>query len=251
MIYWFSGNGNSAWVAQQLALLLGEQVACIQADAHSEICVDGQRFGLVFPVHAWSMPKVVADFLKRLLIKDNTRPYVFFVGTFGDDVGKTSRDVRRALLKQGLTLQGTFGVQMPNTYVCLPFFDVDSPTLAQQKLERAKETISQIAKQVQQAACTSYGLVPGAFPWTKTYLLGLLFRTCLLNPKYFHAEPQCIACGKCAKVCPMKNITMQEGVPRWGTNCSMCLACYHHCPRHAVAWKRFTRGKGQYFFKEK
>ena len=39
---------------------------------------------------------------------------------------------------------------------------------------------------------------------------------------------------------------LAEGRPVWGADCAMCLACYHHCPEHAVGYGNATKGKGQY-----
>ncbi|MBR6629625.1 MAG: 4Fe-4S binding protein, partial [Bacteroidaceae bacterium] len=52
--------------------------------------------------------------------------------------------------------------------------------------------------------------------------------------------------GLCAKLCPVDDI---EGLPpRWkhDGSCTNCLACYHHCPQHAIHWGKMKRG--QYVF---
>ena len=44
----------------------------------------------------------------------------------------------------------------------------------------------------------------------------------------------CIGCGVCSKVCPMKNIEMNENraIPRG--RCTMCYRCISLCPQKAI-----------------
>lgn len=40
----------------------------------------------------------------------------------------------------------------------------------------------------------------------------------------------------CTKVCPVKNITMEEK-PKYNGNCQDCLACIHNCPQKVISLK--------------
>ena len=44
----------------------------------------------------------------------------------------------------------------------------------------------------------------------------------------------CIGCGKCAGLCPMRNISMVDGSPRPGSRCTMCYRCISSCPEQAI-----------------
>lgn len=65
MILWYSGCGNSRFVADSLAARLGEKTVFIpQADSLS--FAEGEILGIVFPVYAWSVPNLVSDFLRKV-----------------------------------------------------------------------------------------------------------------------------------------------------------------------------------------
>ena len=80
-----------------------------------------------------------------------------------------------------------------------------------------------------------------------------LFMASLTSPSHFKVdEKRCIGCGRCERRCPLSNVKLSaEHVPTWGKNCTMCLACYHVCPSHAINYGPFTSGKGQYLAPDK
>ena len=98
----------------------------------------GERIGFIFPTHAWGLPKGLDRILSSLQFSgydDNN--YCYMICTCGDDVGETARLWRRAVKGAGLHGDAAFSVAMPNTYVCLPGFDVDDTQTATRKLENA------------------------------------------------------------------------------------------------------------------
>ena len=55
--------------------------------------------------------------------------------------------------------------------------------------------------------------------------------------KGFYTDDRCKSCGLCQRVCPTKNITMQDGRPVWNHNCHGCDACVSYCPTKAIQFK--------------
>ena len=247
MIFYFSGVGNSAWVARHLAERLQDNVLSVAEEINKGInyvAKPGEKVGFVFPVYGWEPPKIVLDFVGK--IQMNCPDYLYFVCTCGDDVGKTTKVFESAIRAKGWKCNAGFSVTMPDTYVCLPGFDVDDKATLQLKMENATARVEYIAgellKGVQMAKFDCY---EGPLPYTKTYVLGGLFRAFLMSPKPFKATDKCTACGLCAKKCPVHNIKVEDK-PQWGNNCTMCLACYHACPHHAIEYGKRTKNKGQY-----
>lgn len=244
MLFYFSGTGNSAWVARELGNRLRDEV-CSIADLLDNREIDaGERLGIVFPVYAWGLPSVIRQWLKT--VRFSPKPlYVYFVCTCGDDAGKTAALTVRALAEQGLACDAGFSVQMPNTYVCLPGFDVDSEKVSGRKLRDAVERVRQIARYVADRKSV-FDCHEGSIPWIKSFLFRPFFNRFLMSSRLFRATDACVSCGKCVASCPLRNIRLENSRPVWGTHCTMCLSCYHHCPAHAVAYGNRTKGKGQY-----
>jgi ferredoxin len=68
---------------------------------------------------------------------------------------------------------------------------------------------------------------------------GLLLVEIRHGNDYFYADPKCVGCGTCEKVCPSKKIAMAGNKPVWQNHvrCHFCYACVNYCPRKAVQIK--------------
>ena len=55
--------------------------------------------------------------------------------------------------------------------------------------------------------------------------------------KGFYADSKCTGCSTCLKVCPTKNITMENSRPVWNRKCHGCNACVVYCPSKAIQFK--------------
>ncbi len=242
MIVYFSGTGNSRAVAGRLADLLGESMSFLlpAPDLSAE-----ERVIWVTPIYSWGLPPVVVEAIKTARCRQGSQH--FLVATHGDDLGNTHRQWRKLIAEKGLDAVATFSVTMPNTYVSLPFFDVDSPAVEQSKLDAMPGRVDEIARMIKSGTRVD-DVVRGAFAGIKSGMIYPVFIRHALSAKPFTINESCISCGKCERSCPMQNIKLTDGHPVWGSNCAGCLGCYHICPTHAINRGRATIHKGQYYF---
>lgn len=255
MIIVFSGTGNSMHVARMLSGILGDGIVTLPQPSTALPAPDHDRVIWVMPVYSWGIPPVVARWMKTMDIPGGEHLPHFGVFTCGDDIGNAHFMWGRAADRRNWEPLGEWSVQMPNTYVLMKGFDVDSPTVARKKIEsataRTRHIADLIAKMTETFNAGGYcepvaDVVRGRFAWIKTAVIYPWFKRYAMSPEPFFADSRCIGCSICANSCPLKNISMDGGHPRWGKDCALCLRCYHICPRHAVAYSIATRGKGQY-----
>jgi len=251
MIYYYSGCGNSRFIAEQLAEGLGQETAFIpefqrqMGENGMDVDVDGQSVGFVFPIYAWAAPHLVEDFV--LSVRWAGKPsYVWFACTCGDEMGMTHKTFAQTLLKAGLVLDAAYCFQMPETYLCFPGFKLDTEEGAKRKIDAAREKLPTVIESIK-AERKVMDLIIGSMPRLKSYWIAAGFNKVVSDEKY-HVLDSCISCGKCEKVCPLHNIKMVDGRPQWQGGCTQCMACYQYCPTNAIRYATYTDGKGQYHF---
>lgn len=253
MILWYSGCGNSRFVADTLSReLKDENMVFIPEAARQGTVLDfgpEEILGIVFPVYSWSVPKLVSEFLRKARITGHPR-YIFAACTCGDETGLTIKHLKKDLSKQGLTLDAFFSFQMPETYINLPGFKLDTPENAQRKINATKTQLEDTVKLIQQRAIGNYDKLNGGSSFLKSNILKPLFYGLLITDRKFTVSDACIGCGICAKNCPLQNITIENDRPKWNGHCTNCMSCYHRCPRNAINFGSATQGKGQYYFKQ-
>ena len=129
MIYYFSGTGNSRFIAREIATLTNDTALDIAATQTAPPDENHAFLGIVFPVYGWQPPKIVRRFCATLDAASAKGRFVYIIMTCGTDCGKTLKILRRLMLLRGIGIDSAYSVIMPDVYVCLPGFEVDKDEL--------------------------------------------------------------------------------------------------------------------------
>lgn len=254
MIFYFTGTGNSLWVAKTVAESFSDKLVAISDYFNGNVMTlpeftlsPEERIGFIFPVHAWGIPPLMRKFIEQLQLKSYTGQLVFGIFTCGDECGYTREMFLKIIKEKGWKCQHTYSVQMPNSYIVFPKFDVDSKELERQKIENAKLLLPAIIKAIRKdSPINEYA--KGSMPFLKSRIIYPQFCKHAMNSRPFYTTDACTTCGLCATICPTKNITITEK-PVWGNHCTQCLACIHRCPVRAIEYGKVTQNKGRYYYK--
>lgn len=256
MILCFSGCGNSKFVANELSRLTGDTIQFINpGDDHPVVNLQpSEPLGIVCPVYAWAVPRLVTEYIKRLkilhadtLTNPESVSYCYLACTCGDNVGRTPERLARVLRSKGIRLNAAFSFVMPETYINIPGFHLDSDSNAARKIAAVRDRLPQVAARILNRD-NVIDVERGKMPIVNSYILNPLFYGLLITDRKFTVSDDCVRCGKCAEVCQLNNISIEGGRPVWHGNCTNCMACYHHCPSNAIHFGKATKGKGQYVF---
>ena len=214
MILYFSGTGNSKYVAKRIADALGDALVNlndrIKASDTSSV-ETGERLIIVTPTYAWRIPRVVRDWLRKTELRGAKQ--VWFVMTCGSEIGNADKYNRELCAEKGLSCMGTAQIVMPENYIAM--FSAPQADEARQIVAQAEPRIDRAIAAIQ---------ANQLFAPTRNNLYDRLmsgpvnpvFYKCFVKADAFTVSDACIGCGQCAKRCPMNNVTLKDGKPSWG-----------------------------------
>ena len=248
MILYFTGTGNSGYVARRIAEGLGEPLLCLndRIKAGGTAPVEtGERLVIVTPTYAWRIPRIVEDWLLHTELTGAKRAW--FVMTCGSEIGDADRYNRRLCQAKGLVCMGTAQIVMPENFIAM----FNAPTV-----EEARRIVAKAEPFIDRAIAAIRAGHMFSPPRKKLYdriassAVNPVFYLLFVKANSFTASDVCIGCGKCEKLCPLNNITLQNARPVWGSNCTQCMACICYCPTRAIEYGKKSAGKPRYHFEE-
>jgi ferredoxin len=236
-IYYYTGTGNSLWVARTLAKELGETDLVSIPDLTGRDQIDGADvIGLVFPVYIWGVPAPIVKFAGRLR---GLRPsYVFAVAVNGGQVSNTLVELGDLLKTNGIDLSSGFEIRTPSNYI--PWGGPGPKEKQNQLFDEGRAKLARIAAHVRDRKTGPTEKGPLWQRLVFTLFHKLTFDKVPNMDGKFWVDEKCNECGLCAKVCPAGNITIDNGKPSWNHRCEQCLACIQWCPREAIQYGRKT-----------
>jgi ferredoxin/flavodoxin len=250
-LFYFSGSGNTEWVAEKFSAELSGtyRVELIDIDEFERF---GKRFdddfekaGVIYPVHALNAPANVLKFLKKSLPTGAGRKF-FIVKSPGDPFfnGGATTEIRKMLNKNGYIVTHESLVVMPAN-VFMRYRD----SFISKLLEVAEKKIRKAGLEIMEDK-----IVLHRNPWWIRFSTWISSRMETAGSPMFgkdlRVNNDCTKCGLCMKICPKGNITAdKEGKPRFGWKCMICMRCIYKCPDNAISPFFFKFFKVKNFYK--
>ena len=242
MILWFSGTGNSRYVAEKIAKETGDKLFSINNSMKMDEPYNGndENLVVVVPTYAWRIPKIVDKWLRNSNFEGAKR--IWFVMTCGGDIGGAAKYNRQTSIDMGLEYMGTMEIVLPDNYIIM--FKPESEETSKRLFTEAEP---KIADAIEKLKAGKPFIDPKAGFYKK-------FMSTAINPGFnwslkiagYHTDDKCIGCMKCVDKCPLNNIKFANGKPEWGNNCTQCMACISYCPTNAIEYKNKTNGKDRH-----
>lgn len=247
MIVYFSATGNTRFVAEELARLLDDEALDlsprIRAGDFSDIHSDTPLL-VCSPIHVSGLPKFYADYLKKVAFTGSADVYGVF--TNAGYSGIAGAQLKAICRKKGMRFKGFSEFKFPGIHITSITHKPISDEEVEKRIRTSSERVPSVARVMQRGADFE-----NKHAWLAevalTAALAPFLRFVGMRTKGFWATEQCIACGKCEKICPVAAIQMRSGKPSWiPSHCAHCMACVHNCPVEAIEYGKRTQGKRRY-----
>ena len=231
----FSASGNTLRVAKLFSERLSERGAeCetvrIREDMAAPDVASADTLVIGYPVHGFNAPQNVVDFAKGLPECENKVYYI--IKTSGEPLhvnDASSRILDRILKKKGYIKRGEFHYVMPYNMIFR-----HSDDMAALMWQAARNTAPADADKI--FAGEEAQLKAGLLAVMTRFVVAVEHKAMPYLGRLFKVKKEkCISCGRCAKLCPMLNIEMKDGLPVFGKNCIGCTACSFNCPADAIS----------------
>lgn len=247
MILYFTGTGNSRHIARLISKEIDDEIMSIneliKSGSNNEIKSD-KPFVFIAPTYAWRIPMVVEKFIKNIKLSGNRK--VYFILTCGADTGDATSFLKDISKEKGLEFMGLRALVMPDNYIVM--YSTPSDEENERRIKNVEEEVNKIVK---------YIVSGRKFEENKTTIIdrmksnsiNKMFYKIYVSAKGFHTTGKCISCGKCEGLCPLNNIILVDEKPKWGENCTHCMACICGCPTYAIEYKNKTKNRRRYYLK--
>jgi len=243
MIIYFSGTGNSAYLAKRIAEGTNDEVVNlfdkIRNNDYSGIYSE-KPFVTVCPTYAWHIPNILKEWLDNAKLIGNDK--IYFVLSCGGEVGNAKKWAKEYCERKSKVFLGLSGVFMPDNYIVM--FKAPGKEDAKKIILKSEPVIDEIINCInkEEVIDSNVRLVDHILsgPVNKG------FYKKYVNDKKFLVKDTCIGCGLCEKVCVTKTIRIENGKPSWNGPCTHCMACISYCPKEAIEFGKATVGKVRY-----
>ena len=226
-ILYFSATGNSLFIAQEIQKDLGGSIRYIpKYNGNGE---EFDRIIVVSPIYSYGLPVHVYNLLPTI----SREVPMYIVLNYGGMTGGADRFIYEYATGHGLKVQGVFTVKMPENYTLtftVPRFYMESTLRgAPRRISKVIDAIEKGEQHIPKPRKTK----------ADVYLSNM--GKWHLTAADFSTTADCILCRKCVDVCPVENITIENGKVRFADRCVSCLGCYHRCPQKAIVYKNRTK----------
>lgn len=248
MILYFSATGNTEFIAQELAKRLDDE--CVNlldrvkkqdySVLHSE-----KPFIICAPVYVCEMPMFMAKYLKKQTFTGCRD--VYFLFTSGGYCGIAGVLAKSMFKKKKMNFHGYAEFKMPRNYVANDHYPMQPKDEIEKRILDAYKQLDGVASTIRSGGTLTARKVAlweilVTVPFTPVWCK---FK---LTAKDFYSTDKCIGCGKCAKLCPLNNIKIENKKPVWGDQCTHCMACIGNCPTRAIEYGTISQAKDPYNF---
>lgn len=245
LMLYFSGTGNSKYIASTFSKKMNAKCHSIEEkiDFKNEI-KKHDIIAFCYPIYASNVPRIMREFVSKHVELLKYKKLIIFCTQlmFSGDGARVFTD----LLPEGYgKVIYAEHFNMPNNICNSGIFPVKNGEKTKKYIKTAQKKIDRICNDLQKGkiklrgfnkVSNIMGKGQGAY-WQEIEEK---------NKSSVQVDEDCIKCGLCARLCPMKNLNLTTKEVVHNDNCILCYRCVNACPKKAITVLIHTKPKEQY-----
>ena len=244
MVFYFTGTGNSRYVAKMIASAIGQEAVDITTytkPMQRPEFTANEAYVFVCPSYMSAPARAITDFVDWAGFPSGIKAY--FIVTCAASMGITPRVASEHCAKNDMEFMGAEQIVMPQNYIAL--FKTKSVEESIDVIEKAENDIDRISTLITNGEAIECKKI-SSVEYAVTKWVRDVYYKYFMSTKKFRVTDACISCQKCANACPVSCITMKDGKPTWSGSCTHCMACINKCPKDAIEYGKGSVGKPRY-----
>lgn len=244
VIVYFSGTGNSKYIAEQFAERMNIKACSIEQDLDFELLFTKEdTIAVCYPIYGSCVPRIMREFVEKYKIYFEAKKLIIFCTQMlfsGDGARAFSR------LLPGCDEHVIYAEHflMPNN-ICNFFLFPMTEKETIKKPEKALKKLEQVCSDIQKGIVKKRGwnIFSTLLGKTQNIAYPKMERK---GQRSFRTDESCVVCGLCVKNCPTHNLEIVSGRVTQKSNCTLCYRCVNLCPKQSCTVYLHKKPKKQY-----
>ena len=245
VMFYFSGTGNSQFVAERFSEIMGSECHSIEEKADfAALMAAEETIAFCYPVHGSRVPRIMREFAyrHRESLKGKNVIILCTQLVFSGDGARVFTDI---FPRDYFNVLYAEHILMPNNVCNLFLLPLAKDSKVRECVAKAERKVQDICAEIINGKVRrrgfnglsrALGLIQGVFYPA--------FERTGLDRVWIDGD--CDKCLLCVSICPMHNIHVESGELSTRSNCTICCRCINSCPQKAIAVYLHTKVKKQY-----
>ncbi|MCL2851866.1 MAG: EFR1 family ferrodoxin [Defluviitaleaceae bacterium] len=233
MMLYFSGTGNTEYIARRFSAKMGCKCLSIEDDADFDAEIHSHDIiAFAYPIYSSRAPRIMREFAAKYAHRLRGKKIIILVTQmlFSGDGARSFTDI----FKRGyINVIYAEHFNMPNNVSNFMLLKLPR-SMAKQCIRRAEMKLERVCRELRSGIVRRRGFngasrFLGKFqgvPW-------LAFMEQWARGD-IRVGLGCTLCGLCTNICPMDNLRIHSGKVIQRENCTICYRCVNRCPTRAI-----------------